>query len=82
MINIPSGSHSEPTAQVVVAASNGWDTYFVTQFKDARHPWECECAMWRSMRKTCSHISAAKQAVRSGVKAPGVISIWPEKSLG
>lgn len=82
MINIPSGSHSEPTAQVVVAASNGFDTYYITYFEGARRPWECECAMWRSMHKNCGHISAAKQSVRSGKKAEGVISIWPEKISG
>jgi len=67
---------SEPDAGAVVAASNGWDAYYLWRFSEKRgEKWECECSGWRTFRKSCKHISAAKLAV-TGKKVPGVVSSW------
>lgn len=66
----------EPMAGGVVEASNSWDVYHVWHFKGARRDWECECTVYRTMGKSCKHISAVKQTVRTGKKQPGVISFF------
>ncbi len=67
---------SEPTAQVVVEASNGIDVYHVTHFKGTRTEWECECATWRTQRRPCKHMALAKSALKSKQKPTGVCSVW------
>ena len=69
-------SFSEPDAGAVVAASPGWDAYQLWRFSAKRgEKWECECATWRTLGRTCKHMDLAKKAV-TGAKVPGVISSW------
>jgi hypothetical protein len=67
---------SEPTAQVVVEASDGISVYHVTHFKGYRTEWECECATWRAQRRPCKHMALAKLALKSKQKPTGVCSVW------
>lgn len=71
-----SGSFSEPDAGGTVAASDGVSVYEVWQFKGSRKEWECTCTGYRTLNKQCKHISAVRDAVRSGKKSPGVISFF------
>ena len=71
-----SGSFSEPDAGGTVAASDGVGVYEVWQVKGSRKEWECTCTRYRTLNKQCKHISAVRDAVRSGKKTPNVISFF------
>lgn len=68
--------YSEPSSQVVVAASNGIDAYFVTQFKGKKREWECECTTFRALHRNCKHMDIAKEAIKTKKVGGKVISIW------
>ena len=67
---------SEPTAQVVVEASDGINVYHVTHFKGFSAEWECECATWRVFHRNCKHMALAKLALKSKTLPAGVCSVW------
>jgi hypothetical protein len=67
---------SEPTAGGTVEGSDGVTVYEVWQFKGSRKEWECTCTGFRTLNKQCKHISAVRDAVRSGKKSPNVISFF------
>lgn len=67
---------SEPTAQVVVEASDGINVYHVTHFKGFSTEWECECATWRVFHRNCKHMALAKLALKSKTLPAGVCSVW------
>ena len=67
---------SEPTAQVVVEASDGINVYHVTHFKGFSTEWECECATWRVFHRNCKHMALAKLALKSKTLPAGVYSVW------
>jgi hypothetical protein len=76
MKRMMSGSFSEPDAGGTVEASDGVSVYEVWQFKGSRKEWECTCTGYRTLNKECKHISAVRDAVRSGKKTPKVISFF------
>jgi hypothetical protein len=67
---------SEPTAGGTVAGSDGVTVYEVWQFKGSRREWECTCTGYRTFGKPCKHISAVRDAVKSGKRGSGVISVF------
>ena len=67
-----SGSFSEPTAGGIHDSSSG-GYYHVYLFGSK---WECECVGFRTLGKTCKHITGVRDSIRSDTKKQGVISFF------
>lgn len=72
MKRFSSGSFSEPTAGGIHNSSSG-GYYHVYLFGSK---WECECVGFRTLGKTCKHITNIRDSIRSDTKKQGVLSFF------